>query len=325
MRALLIGAGGIANHHARVLKELGVEISYVFDINKNHAYGLIRKWGGTVVNDLEAAIREVDLVYLLTPPSRRVYYAELVMKAGKPLFVEKPVAATLEDARRLEEICRQYHGLCMVGFTQRFREGYRKLMQRVQSHDIGTITQVFSFRMGPGPGFGGSLQDSWRTDRNLVCGMTIESLSHDIDFLQSIAGDIKEVKGVVAGTIESLPAFDNNSDAVFTFESGAIGSVMTSWSCAIPYNKKGIIGTRGAVFLEGNDIWDSTKITCAGPDGMETEELRDIFQSGEGYLEEARYFLQCISEKKEPCCNLTTGRKVLEVSYKILESAKGIR
>ena len=49
-----------------------------------------------------------------------------------------------------------------------------------------------------------------------------------------------------------------------------------------------------------------------------TEELDDIFNEGAGYLEESRYFMECIKTGTTPVCGLHTGRKVLEVSYQIL-------
>ena len=87
--------------------------------------------------------------------------------------------------------------------------------------------------------------------------MTIESLSHDIDFLQSLVGKIIDVKGQVKGSVLNLPEFDNNSDAVIRFQNGAIGTITCSWSSAVAFNMKGIISTQGAAFLRGDDIWNS--------------------------------------------------------------------
>lgn len=320
LSALLIGAGGIAWKHAEALTKLGVSVAYVYDIQTERAKQLAEAYHGQATENLKAAIAAVQLVYILTPPSKRVKYVEMVMKARKAVFIEKPIAATLEDAEEIVRLCENHRIPCMVGFTQRFRPGYQVMQKIIRSGEIGKITQAVSLRIGPGPGFKGSLADSWRTDKNLVCGMAIESLSHDIDFLQSFAGDITEVYGAVKGTIKELPAFDNNADALLRFESGAIGTITASWSSAVAYNIKGVIGEKGSVFLQGDDIWDSTRLLVATKEKTYEEELKDIFNEGTGYLEESRYFIERVRMGKMPVCDVRTGKKVLEVSYQILRN-----
>lgn len=84
----------------------------------------------------------------------------------------------------------------MVGFTQRFRRGYKRLWEWMEQGKLGEVVQVYCFRIGPGPGSDGRLNESWRTAAGYVCGMTIESLSHDIDFLQSFAGKARKQRAL---------------------------------------------------------------------------------------------------------------------------------
>lgn len=322
MKTIIIGAGGIAAHHCRSAKKLGIEIAGIYDINKERAEALAAEYGSRAVENLEEELEHVDMVHILTPPSKRVEYMKLAADRGKNILMEKPVAVSLEDAREMEAYAQEKNVQLMVAFTQRFRRGYKIIKDLLDDGSLGEIVHAFCFRTGPGPGFTGTLQDSWRTDKKYVCGMAIESLSHDIDFLQSLAGDIVSVSGKVKGTVPSLPEFDNNVDAVLGFAGGAVGSITASWTSHIPYNMKGVIGTKGSVYLQGNDIWDSTKviIKLSGEEQKE-EALEDIFQEGEGYLEENRRFVECITAGEKVPCDITTGRKVLEVSRKILETA----
>lgn len=323
MKALLIGAGGIAYRHADALLELGAEISGVYDTDPVKARALADRYGGKAADCPEEAMKEADLIYLLTPPSKRLQYAGPAMEMGKPLFLEKPAAADVGQAIEMERMSQKYDACVMIGFTQRFREGYRRLGKLIEEDEIGEIIQAFCLRVGPGPGYTGTLADSWRTDPAYVCGMTVESLSHDIDFLRSLAGEITDARGRIKGTVPSLPAFDNNADALLTFAGGAIGTITASWSSSVAYNIKGVIGTKGAAFLQGNDIWDSTRLIY-GKQGQKSREeaLDDIFSEGKGYLEENRYFLECVEKGRKPCCDLSAGRRVLELSEQILRTAK---
>lgn len=321
-KTIMIGAGGIASQHCEAMKKLGVEIIGIYDVDKERAGRLALRYDSRAVEDLEAEMAGADLVHILTPPSKRVAYVEMAARQGKHIMIEKPIAVTLEDARAMETCVERYGVQCMMAFTQRFRKGYQIVKNLLDAGKIGDVVQAFCFRVGSGPGFSGTLQDSWRTVRKFVCGMAIESLSHDIDFLQSLAGDIVKVSGKVKGTVEALPAFDNNVDAVLTFESGAIGTLTASWSSHIPYNIKGVIGTKGSVFLQGDDIWDNTKVITRLADETQTvKRLEDIFQDGDGYLEENRVFVACIEKGIDVPCGLSVGRKVLEISRKILESS----
>lgn len=322
LKTIIIGAGGIAGQHCEALKKLGVSIAGIYDINYERASALAEKYESKAVENLEEEMNHVDMVHILTPPSKRIEYVKMAADRGKHILMEKPVAVSLEDAKIMEEYIREKNILCMMAFTQRFRKGYKIIKKLMDEGKIGDIVQAFCFRVGLGPGFTGTLEESWRTDAKYVCGMAIESLSHDIDFLQSLAGDITGVSGQVKGTVKSLPEFDNNVNAVLQFAGGEVGSITASWTSHIPYNIKGVIGTKGSVFLQGNDIWDSTKVITKLPENEQTEEkLDDIFQAGDGYYEENKCFVECIKTGREVPSSISVGRKVLEVSRKILETS----
>ncbi len=322
MKTLMIGAGGIATQHCNALKQLGVEIAGIYDIDRNRAEILAEKYDSCAVENIDEVLTAVDMVHLLTPPLKRVNYVRKAILANKPLFIEKPIAVKREDAIAIEEYARESGCQVMVAFTQRFRKGYQLLMNLFKNGRLGDIINIFSFRIGSGPGFSGSLSDSWRTNPDLVCGMSIESLSHDIDFLQAFAGDIKNVKANTKGSVASLSSFDNNSNVTLAFSSGAIGSISASWSSHINFNVRGIIGTKGSAILQGHDIWDFTELRVK-LDGDVVERvipLSDIFSDGTAYYEENKYFMDCLESGINPECDAEVGRKVLDVSLAILES-----
>lgn len=322
MRTIIIGAGGIAQQHCEALNKLGVTIEGIYDLDQKRAFALAERYGSRVIDSIEKALDSTDMVHLLTPPSTRREYVKLAVDAGKPILMEKPVSVSLEDAEYMKNYVEELGVPCMMAFTQRFRKGYKIIKELLETGQLGEIIEVFCMRMGPGPGFDGNLQASWRTDPKYVCGMAIESLSHDIDFLRSLAGEIVKVEGQVKGTVKELPDFDNNVAAVLRFENSAIGSITASWSSHISYNIKGLIGTNGSVFLQGNDIWDTNQaIIKLNGKHQEIREIQDVFQEGEGYLEENRCFLECVKKGAPVPCNLSDGRKALEISRKILETS----
>ena len=324
LKTLMIGAGGISRHHCIALSKIkDVALDGIYDIDKQSAARLAAEFGTRALEDLDAAIRGVDMVHLLTPPSVRVAYAALAMKHGKHVFAEKPVAMSLADALAMEALARETKVKYMVGFTQRFRKGYQIMKETFASGALGDPVQFICVRIGPGPGFDGNLSASWRTNPNLVCGMSIESLSHDIDFITSILGNVSDVQAAVTGTIAALPAFDNNISSVMRLRRGGFATIAASWGSAVAYNCKTLVGTKGTMTLYGDAIWDFSTAKAAFADGTQWQQpVDDIFLDGKAYLAENEYFVSCIQSDRQPECDAKAGREALEVSLAILASSR---
>ncbi len=324
LKTLMIGAGGISRHHCAALSGIkDVSLCGIYDISAGNAEKLAEEFNVPVVTDLESAIREADMIHLLTPPSKRVEYATLAMKNGKHVFAEKPAAMSIEDALLMERLAAQTGVKFMVAFTQRFRKGYRLMKETLECGELGEPVQFICVRIGPGPGHDRNLGASWRTDPDLMCGMSIESLSHDIDFITSLLGKVSHVGAAVSGTVPSLPAYDNNISASLSLRSGCFATIAASWSSALSYNCKTIIGTKGTLSLYGDAIWDLSTAKASFSDGTQRQtDLNDVFLDGKAYQAENEYFISCILENRQPHCDAKAGRETLEVSLAILRSSK---
>lgn len=324
IKTLIIGAGGIAIKHAEALNRLpDVKVAGVMDIRHENAQRVAGICNAKVVDRLEDVLDEVQMVHLLTPPSKRVEYAEIIMKAGKHVLCEKPIAVGMKDALRLMELSGECNVIFMTAFNMRFRPGYLKLQQDVLSGKLGDIISVWSHRIGPGSGFKSPPGDSWRTDPNLVCGMTIESLSHDIDMFRGLGVEIESVSARVSGTRLELPGFDNNAQVVMGIGNGASAVINASWSSHLPMSSRGVIGTRGTAVISGAGFFDFMDYRIKTED-MEFEQLthvNDPFDS-ESYYEENKYFIECIRNGSKPFITAENGLAALKVSLAILESSR---
>lgn len=323
IKTVIIGAGGIAAKHAECINRLpDMKVAGVIDINKENAQRVAGICNSRVYSKLEDVIDEVQMVHLLTPPSKRVEYAEIAMKAGKHVLCEKPIAVGMDDAHRLSELAKENNVLFMTAFNMRFRPGYLKLQEDVLSGRLGNIISIWSHRIGPGSGFKGPLRDSWRTDPNLVCGMTIESLSHDIDMFRGLGVEITSVSARVKGVREELPAFDNNAQIVMGLNNGASAVINASWSSHLAMSSRGVIGTKGTAVITGDGFFDFTEHRIFTED-MQYEQvtrMKDLFDS-ESYYAENKYFLECIKNGQKPNITADNGVEALKVSLAILKSS----
>lgn len=324
VKTAFIGAGGIAYCHANGLKKLGVEIVGAYDIVPESAKRFADTYGAKAISDIDEVLDKVDMIHLCTPPSKRVEYAKKAMEAGKHVVCEKPIAASIEDARTLIDMAKENNIKLMIAFNHRFRKGYQMLEELVKSGKLGKISNVYSYRLGLYEGANG--QKSWRTDPNLICGMSVESLCHDTNMLFRLVDGVSEVKANVVGTVPGLPEFDNNASVSFRLKNGGIGTIHASWASHIKLSMRGVIGDKGSAALCGGDLWDMMELRIKTTD-MAFEEvikLNDPFkvQDCMSYYEENKHFIDCVMNGKETIVPGEQGLESLIFSRAIIESSK---
>ncbi|MCD8138867.1 MAG: Gfo/Idh/MocA family oxidoreductase [Planctomycetaceae bacterium] len=328
-KTIIVGAGAIAYAHARALRDLGVAILGVYDVNPESAARLASQYESKPLASLEqyeAMVADVDMVHLCTPPGLRIGYAEPAMRAGCHIITEKPMATTVDDAQTLVAMAEKYGVRIMVDFNHRFRAGFQKLLGLVRDGTLGDITDVFIHRIGMLGGNAGTKNDTWRRVPGMVCGMTIESLSHDIDMIVQLAGGVKDVKADIRGTIPGVPEFDNNAHVSLNLASGAMASIHSSWSAHIKNSARGVIGSKGTAILEGDDLFDFSRLRLR-TDAMEFEQVVKIgdtysLPTCTSYTNATRHFLDCMREGKESTASGAYALETLKISHAILEAAK---
>lgn len=326
MKTIMIGAGGIAQPHAKAVNELGITIAGVLDPNPENAGKMAEKYGAKVIGDISEMIDEVDMIHLVTPPSERLQYVRAAAEAGKHIMIEKPIAITVDDAEKIIA-CVKKHGVkLLVDFNHRFRDGYRLLKEAVDSGRLGNVISVYAQRLGAGAGFYKGWKPGWRTNPGLMCGMSIESVSHDIDMLLQLIPGVESINANLLGTVEELPDFDNNASVTFTTKGGGIGSIYASWTSHLGYSARGVLGSKGSAMLSGDDLWDFNEFTIKTED-MEFPEVtlvgeRFATTAYESYLRINRHFKECIERDEEPMITGNDGLRALVFSRAILDSAK---
>ena len=329
MKTIIIGAGGIAEPHARALTALGVEIAFVLDVNRENAAALAARHGGRVIDSLdEQSLGEVDIIHLLTPPSQRVEYVRKAAAAGKHILIEKPIAASVEDAKAIISLVEESGIKLMVNFNHRFRDGYVMLKDAYDSGALGGIVSIYSHRLGVGHGFLGALRPSWRTQKEFICGMCVESLSHDIDMIMQIAGGVDSVSAVVGESLAELPGFDNNASVSFRTDKGAVGSIHASWSSHLGHSERGVIGTKGSAVISGGDLFNFEEFTIKTEDMPypQVTKVGEVFALGNigesSFIRTNGHFIECIKNGGVPQATGRDGLNALIFSRAILESSK---
>jgi predicted dehydrogenase len=318
VRIGMIGAGGIARIHAENLRRLdGVRVAAVMDPVLERAEALASECGARAQADLGPLLDEVDAVYVCSPPTLHREQVEAAAAAGRHVYLEKPIATTLEDGRAIAAALGSSPVHSMVGFNNRFRPAFRRW--RDLARELGAPRSAWILRMAPSTP---APNANWRTTPGLLCGVTIESASHDIDLVRWALGEVDSVSGSISGSLPELEGYDDTLSAVLRLDGGSAVTLSISWSSAVSLSSRGFVGSAGAACLVGPDMWTVTELRWARAGEPETVEPIDAAEGNDlGYGAASEHFVACLREDREPEASVRDGLAALEVSVALLTSA----
>ena len=184
----------------------------------------VRKW----YTDPQELIDDPDVnaIYIATPPSSHATFAIMAMKAGKPVYVEKPLAASYNDCIRIVRVSEQTGVPCFVAYYRRYLPYFQKVKEIIRTGGIGNVVNVqVRFSVPPRDlDYNSGKEMPWRLQPDISGGGYFYDLApHQIDLLQDIFGIITRAHGYPANRAHLYKAEDTIS-ACFYFESGIPGS-----------------------------------------------------------------------------------------------------
>ncbi len=244
MRVGFVGAGAIARRHVESLRaRSGIEIAVVCDSDSGRADDLAREFGAASTTDWESALAasELDAAFICTPPASHAGPAVAALERGLAVYLEKPLARSLDDGRRIVDAWRRSGAICAVGYQWRSLD----LLSPLRAALAGGVPGMLVSRgFGPTePGrndravAGTGPSGSWFTDPARSGGILFELASHDIDLQCAIAGPVRSVQASSASGLLALAGASSGGldDAVvltLRFTSGTIGSILVAWTDA---------------------------------------------------------------------------------------------
>lgn len=215
---------------------------------------------------------DVNAIYIATPPSSHATFAIMAMRSGKPVYVEKPLAANYDDCVRINRVSEQTGVPCFVAYYRRYLPYFKRVKDIIKKNTIGDILNVqIRFSCPPRDLDYSSRQElPWRLQPDIAGGGYFYDLApHQLDLLQDLFGVITEAEGICANRAGLYPAEDSVS-ACFRFESGLPGS--GSW-CFVGHNSAKedrieIIGNKGKLSFSVYDYDPIRLVTSEGTVGI---------------------------------------------------------
>ena len=249
-------------NHSELIAVMRRDAFWAEDFANRHA---VRRWYSKAEDLIFDP--EVDIVYVATPPSTHASYTIEALKAGKSVYVEKPMAMNYKECEDMIRTAEQMNQNLWTAYYRRSLPYFLKVKNIVDEGLIGqpqTITMEF-FRPPSTNDLDKRLQQ-WRTDRNISGGGYFHDMaSHTINIAQYILGNIREVKGF-AYNIGRLYEVEDVVSASFLFESDVVGSGIWNYVSS-KQGKKDLIeitGKKGLVRLSTFSFAPIELITTSG-------------------------------------------------------------
>lgn len=207
----------------------------------------VPKWysnANDLIND-----SEVNTIYVATPPDTHAEYAIKAMQTGKPVYVEKPMALNYSEAKQMIAVSEKTKVPLFVAYYRRSLPGFIKVKQLVEQGAIGQV-RAANIQLYKAP----SQEEKtgvlgWRVKPEISGGgHFVDLASHQLDFLDFLFGEVKEVKSFATNQSGLYTAEDFVS-ASFTFQNNIVCTGTWCFSCSPESNRDliEVIGETGTI------------------------------------------------------------------------------
>ena len=297
MRIALVGVGGMGGVHLNCYKGMtDIELVALCDIRmdmlKKKAAGLSAKLYDNI-DDMLAA-EKPDLVDICTPTYLHIEQAIKAMEAGAHVLSEKPMALKSEEIDALFATMEKTGKRYMTAQVVRFMNAYVYLRGIIESKKYGKLESLTMKRVSATPRWS---WNNWFIDESLSGHVALDMMIHDVDFMQSVLGEPKNIVGVYHPMTDNL---SNYAFANYIYE-GCTVAIESGW-----YNDAGLGFTAefSAIFENGNLILKSGVLTENNQpvDLSNTEKVGETginISNVDGYAGEIRYFIDCVRSGEE--------------------------
>jgi predicted dehydrogenase len=322
-RILIVGLGSIGRNHLRLAREI-FPFSKI-KVLRHQVTSDIPEFSDGYVETIDDAIEFAPQIAILANPSNfHVPIALKLAQIGTHLLIEKPISSTIDGVFELMETCKEHNCVLQVGYNLRYAPSLQNFRELLQAGVIGEILSVRSEV--------GQYLPSWRpyndyrlgvsANKDLGGGVLLE-LSHELDYLQWIFGDVDWVRATL--TQQSSLEIDVEDSAHLTlgfkFEASQHQLIGTLNMDFIRHDQTRICTAIGS---KGSLRWDGTigEVSVFEEDASSWKKLfahtplRD-----ETYLAEWQEFVNCINSGIAPSVTGQDGLRVLEVVQSARSSA----
>jgi predicted dehydrogenase len=229
---------------SRLIAVMRRDAALAEDYAKRHNVPRFYSRASDLIND-----KEINAVYIATPPGSHAEYAIEVIKAGKPVYIEKPMAVNYSECLKINKAAEKFKVPVFVAYYRRALPGFLLVKELIENGSIGKVlfVQIHLFKYASHDEKSGKL--SWRVDPEISGGgHFFDMASHQLDWLDFIFGPIQKVKSIALNQ-SGLYNAEDFVTAEFIFPGNIAGT--GTWSFVVhPESNRDIIeiiGDKGSI------------------------------------------------------------------------------
>jgi inositol 2-dehydrogenase len=312
----VVGVGSIGRVHAENLASQipKAELVGIADSNLEAAKTVAAKLGvEKTYSDFAQLLqnKEVEAIVLAVPPFLKRDMMIAAARAGKHVFVEKPMALALKEVDEAMKEAERSRIKVQVGYQRRFDHSHVRAEEAIRAGEIGKILLVNSHTRDPPWNPSG-----WSADPKFSGGIFLDTCSHDFDAIRFLTkSEITRVYADGAAlTYDELKAHGDKDHVVVTLNlsNGALGYVDSCGYTVYGYDIRAeVLGTEGAVFVNMGERSSAQILKKSSQhNGIPATYVERFAQA---YRDEVADFVECVLEDKQPKVTAMDGRAALEI------------
>ena len=310
----VFGVGHLGKFHINNWKEIP-EVSIVgfFDPNNDNAKEVEKTYGLKRYMDENALISKCDIIDIVTPTQHHFGVCEMAIKMGKHVFVEKPMAHTIEEGKTIVNMVKEANVKLQVGHVERFNPAYTALKNASLNPLFIEVHRLAQFN-----------------PRGTEVSVILDLMIHDIDIILSIVkSDIKSISASGVAVLTDTPDIAN---VRIEFNNGCVAN-LTSSRISMKKMRKIRLFQKDAYigidFLEKNteiiklkqpEDTDTFSFDIETPQGAKTISIANpVIENGNAIKAELSSFVHAILHNETPMVSEIDGFLAMEVAHQILD------
>lgn len=313
----VLGAGHLGKIHLRLLNQSSkYELVGFYDPFEENATKVAQEFGYKKFDTIAELIEAVDVVDIVTPTLSHHDCAVEAIKAGKHIFIEKPISNTVEEAEEIIALAKQFNVKGQVGHVERFNPAFTSVKDKIEKPMFIETHRLAEFN-----------------PRGTDVPVVLDLMIHDIDAILSVVKS--KVKSVNASGVAVISDSPDISNARIEFENGCVANVTSSRISMKNMRKSRFFQKDAYISVDYLDkICEVVKMKDApevpgdfdmilqNAEGVKKQIYFDNPQvsANNAILDELETFADAINNNTTPIVTLEDGTEALRVAYMIIES-----
>ena len=294
----VIGAGHFGKIHLKLLKQsTKFNLIGFYDSNIDNSKKVSKEFDYQYYENISALLDEIEVVIIATPTHSHFEYAQMAIKKGKHIFIEKPISNSLKEAIKIIALAEKYQVKGQVGHVERFNPAFlaaKKLIINpmfIESHRLAEFNP-----------------------RGTDVPVVLDLMIHDIDIVLSVVkSKVKQISASGVAVISKTPDIAN---ARIEFENGCVANLTAS--------RVSLKNMRKSRFFQKDTYIDEFALILYNAEGEKKQIYFDTLEiiSNNAILDELESFAQSINKNISTIVSLHEGTEALKLAHQINKSIK---